>query len=172
MANKGLYKYYIELPTWAKGIVVVGGGLALYIIGSRIVKSVFISETERKNRELVKNVKDEISKFIKNGIRPSFVDSNYNTFANTIYNGMRYAVGDNYDAVEETLKRMKNDLDVAKLIQAFGERQNYAFGIPTGNPMDLFTFVQSELGNEWFKVSSRIKSINEDWSRKGITYQL
>ena len=173
MAKTSAYKIYSELPSWAKGVVIIGGGLALYLIGSKVVKAVFPSEQQKRNRELVKNIDGEIKDLSKNGIKPSFVDSNYNTFANTIYNGMRYAVGDDYGIVEATLKKMKNDLDVAKLVKAFGERQNYAFGIPTGNPLDLFTFVQSELGNEWFGVTNyRIKSINADWKSKGITYQL
>lgn len=173
MANKTVYNYYSELPSWAKGVVVIGGGLVLYLIGSRVIKTVFPSEQQKRNRELAKNVDEEIKDLSKRGIKPSFVDSNYNTFANTIYNGMRYAVGDDYGIVETTLKKMKNDIDVAKLIKAFGERQNYAFGIPTGSAMDLFTFVQSELGNEWFGITNyRVKSVNTDWKSKGISYQI
>lgn len=86
---------------------------------------------------------------------------------------MRFAVGDDYATVESTMKKMQNDLDVAKLIQAFGTRQDYAFGIPTGNPMDLFTYVQKELGNDWGGLTNyRVKNINADWKKKGITYQI
>jgi hypothetical protein len=134
---------------------------------------VFPTEAQRKNRELEKNIDSEISKMQSNGKKASFSDSNYNTFANTIYNSMRFAVGDDYGTVESTLKRMKNDLDVAKLIKAFGLKQDYFFGLPTGDKMDLFTYIQKELGNEYGGLTNyRVKRINEDWSKKGISYQI
>ena len=168
-----VYQYYKDLPPWAKGVVVVGGALVVYLVGSRVYRAVFPTEAQKKNRELEKNIDSEISKMQGNGKKASFSDSNYNTFANTIYNSMRFAVGDDYATVESTLKRMKNDLDVAKLIKAFGLKQDYFFGLPAGDKMDLFTFVQKELGNEYGGLTNyRVKKINEDWTKKGITYQI
>ena len=168
-----VYQYYKDLPPWAKGVVVVGGALVVYLVGSRVYRAVFPTETQRKNRELEKNIDSEISKLQGNGKKASFSDSNYNTFANTIYNSMRFAVGDDYSTVESTLKRMKNDLDVAKLVKAFGVKQDYFFGLPTGDKMDLFTYIQKELGNEYGGLTNyRVKRINEDWSKKGISYQI
>jgi len=168
-----VYQYYKDLPPWAKGVVVVGGAVVVYLVGSRVYRAVFPTEVQRKNRELEKNIDSEISKMQGNGKKASFSDSNYNTFANTIYNSMRFAVGDDYGTVESTLKRMKNDLDVAKLIKAFGLKQDYFFGLPAGDKMDLFTFVQKELGNEYGGLTNyRVKKINEDWSKKGISYQI
>lgn len=171
--SNNVYQYYKDLPSWAKGIVVVGGVFVVYVVGSRVYRNLFPSDKEKKNKEMAKNVDSEITKLSRNGQKPSFSDSNYNTFANTIYNGMRYAVGDDYTTVENTLKKMKNDLDVAKLMKAFGLRQNYGFGFPVGSPMDLFTFVQHELGNEWGGLTAyRVRSINADWKKKGINYQI
>ena len=167
------YQYYKDLPPWAKGVVVVGGAVVVYLIGSNVYRAVFPTEAQKKNRELEKNIDSEISKMQNDGKKASFSDSNYNTFANTIYNSMRFAVGDDYGTVESTLKRMKNDLDVAKLIKAFGLKQDYFFALPAGDKMDLFTFVQKELGNEYGGLTNyRVKKINEDWSKKGISYQI
>ena len=168
-----VYQYYKDLPPWAKGVVVVGGAVVVYLVGSRVYRAVFPTDAQRKNRELEKNIDSEISKMQGNGKKASFSDSNYNTFANTIYNSMRFAIGDDYGTVESTLKRMKNDLDVAKLIKAFGLKQDFFFGLPAGDKMDLFTFVQKELGNEYGGLTNyRVKRINEDWSKKGILYQI
>jgi hypothetical protein len=167
------YQYYKDLPPWAKGVVVVGGALVVYLVGSRVYRAVFPTEIQRKNRELEKNIDNEISKLQGNGKKASFSDSNYNTFANTIYNSIRFAVGDDYSTVESTMKRMQNDLDVAKLIKAFGVKQDYFFGLPTGDKMDLFTYIQKELGNEYGGLTNyRVKNINADWKKKGITYQI
>jgi hypothetical protein len=166
------YKYYKDLPAWAKGVALVGAGVIVYFVGYRIYKYAFPSNAEKRNKELANNIQSEIIKAKEQGLTPSYADSNYNTMANTIYNSMRYAVGDNYGLVVDTMKNMKNNLDVAKLIKAFGMKQDYVFGLPEGSPKDLFTFVQSELGNEYGVANFRIKSINSDWAKKGITYKL
>jgi ABC-type microcin C transport system permease subunit YejB len=171
--NKGLYKYYADLPSWAKGIVVVGGVAIVGLFSFKIYKKLFPSDQEKKNKELANGIDAEISKWIKKGQKASFNDSNYLIFANTIYDSMRYAIGDDYGKVVDTMELMKNDLDVAKLIKAFGNKQNYSFGIPTGSPLDLFSFVQSELGSEFFGLTSyRVTKINDNWAKKGITYKI
>lgn len=173
MAEKGIYKYYKDLPPYVKSVVILGAGVALFFVGKQIYRRVFPSDDEKQNRQLLNDINSEIADAKKAGQVPSFQDSQYMTFANQIYEGMRYAAGDNYDLVEETLKKMNNDVDVAKLIKAFGARQDYAFGIPTGSPKDLFTFVQSELGDDYLGLTNyRISRINKNWKEKGIKYQL
>ena len=167
-----MYKYYKDLPSWAKGVALVGAGVVVYFLGYKVFKYVFPSEQEKKNKELAKNIDSEISKHSREGMKPSYADSNYNTMANTIYESMRYAIGDDYGLVVTTMKRMNNNLDVAKLIKAFGTKQDYIFGLPEGSPKDLFTFVQSELGKELGLINIRISQINSDWTKKGITYKL
>jgi hypothetical protein len=172
MKDSKVYQYYTELPQWAKGAVVVGAGLVLFLVGKRVYKAVFPSDEERRNKQLEQDINDDIRQNQQNGIKPSFSDSQYVLFANTIHNGMRYCVGDDYGTVEVTMKKMLNDMDVAKLVKAFGKRKDYCFGLPTGE-FDLFTYVQKELGNDYAGLSNyRVKNINADWSKKGIKYQL
>jgi hypothetical protein len=167
-----VYQYYKELPPWAKGIVVIGGAAALFFVGKKLYTIVFPSEEAKRNAELGRNINSEISNLQKFQ-KASYPDSVYDTLANTIYNSMRFAVGDDYAAVQDSLKKMKNDLDVAKLIRAFGSRQDYAFGIPVGDKMDLLTYVKKELGNEYFGLTSyRVSNINKDWAAKKIKYTI
>ena len=167
-----VYQYYKDLPQWAKGVVVVGGAAALFFVGKKLYTIVFPSAEEKRNAELSRNIDTEIARLQKSQ-KASFPESTYNTLANTIYNSMKFAVGDDYGAVQDSLKKMKNDLDVAKLIKAFGSRQDYAFGIPVGGKMDLFTYVKKELGNEWGGLTAyRVTDINKDWAAKKITYTI
>jgi hypothetical protein len=171
MNKQDVYKYYTELPQWAKGAVIVGAGVVLFLVGKKVYRAVFPSDEEKKERELTQNVNAEISKLEKKH-QATFPDSQYVLFANTIHNGMRYCAGDDYGTVEATMKKMKNDLDVAKLIKAFGTRKDFCFGIPTGE-FDLFTYVQKELGNDYGGLTNyRVDRINSDWKSKGITYTI
>ena len=167
-----VYQYYKDLPQWAKGVVVVGGVAALFFVGKKLYTIVFPSAEAKRNAELSRNIDTEIAKLQKL-MKATYPESTYNTLANTIYNSMRFAVGDDYAAVQDALKKMKNDLDVVKLIKAFGSRQDYAFGIPVGDKMDLLTYVKKELGNEYFGLTSyRVTNINKDWAAKKITYTI
>lgn len=174
MAQNKTLEVWNGLPTWAKGVVAVGGLVLVYMVGRQVWKLIKPkSEQEQSNKEIVQGAKDDIRTFEQQGQKQSFSNLQYDQFANTIYNGMRYAVGDDYGTVEITMKKMKNNLDVAKLIQAFGSRQDYAFGIPVSGKLDLFTYVQKELGNDWGGLTNyRVRNINADWKKKGITYQI
>jgi hypothetical protein len=148
----------------------IGGAL---FIGYKIVGSLFKSGSEQLTTNVLTTNEDDIKKFAKQGLTPSFEISQYPMFANIIYESTKYGIGDSYGTVADTLKQLKNNLDVALLIRAYGTKQNYVFGIPTGEKKDLFTNIQSELGNEYGGLTSyRITQINNNWNSKGITYKL
>lgn len=164
--------YYTDLPSWAKGVVVVGGLLIVYAVGKKVIGIVLPSAQKLRNQQLAKDITSEIARLRKTKTQ-SFSDSQYKTFANTCYEGMRFCAGDAYGDVEETMKRMQNDLDVALLIQAYGFRQRYCFGIPASSAEDILTTVKAELGNEWGGITNyRVDNINNNWARKGITYRI
>lgn len=170
MQNK-VYQYYTELPQWAKGVVVVGLTGVVVLAGFKIYKKFNPSKGEKDERKFMDDIDNDVKRFKAAGESQTFPDSAYMQFANTVYDGMRYAVGDDYGSVVDTCKKMMTNLDVALLIQAFGVRQNYVFGIPAGTPMDMLTFIKDELGNEFWFID-RIGKINSDWNAKGIKYRI
>lgn len=166
-------QFWSGLPTWAKGTLAVGGGLVLFLVGKKVYRTAFPSSSTKRNKQLSDDINSEINKLKSRGMIQGYPDSAYHTMAATIYDGMRYCFGDNYGSVEDELKKVKNDLDVALLIQAFGFRQNYCFGLPSGEPKDLLTFVKSELGNDYGGLTGyRVTRINDDWKSKNIFYQI
>jgi hypothetical protein len=172
MKNKA-YDYYKDLPAWAKGIVIVGGVGILAYAGIRLAKKLFPSEAQKRANRMEIDVNKEISDASFQGQKASFPESSYISFANTIHNAIQLCVGDDYGTVVITLKKMQNNLDVAKLIKAYGTRQRYCFGIPSGSKDDLFSAVQAELGQEYAGLTNyRVKQINADWKAKGIKYQI
>lgn len=172
---KKIVETYKRLPNKTKKVVMIGVGIAAVIVLKKVYDFFLRDDISvyRRNKLLANNVGDEIAKWKMRGLSPTYPESQYGIFANQIYDGMRYVAGDDYDKVESNLKKMNNNLDVAMLIKAFGFRQDYAFGVPTGEPKDLFTFVNSELGNEYGGLwSGRVKGINSDWKKKNITYTI
>lgn len=173
MIKDNIYKYYTELPQWAKGVVVVVSVGAVGLVGYKLYKKIFPSESEKQTQQLLTNIKADIEKFRAQGQVATYPETEYSVLANSAYESMRYCVGDSYGTVESIMKKMQNNLDVALLIDAFGIRQNYCFGIPTGLPLDLVAFTKKELGNDWGGLTDyRVVSINENWAKKGITYKI
>lgn len=148
---------------------IAGAGLFL---AYKIYKILFKNEQEQTNQQIVQQAEKE-KKELEKKFKLTFPVSQYPIFANLIYESTKYGIGDNYGAVVTTLKKLKNDLDVATIIKAYGSRQNYIFGIPAGEKRDLFTNIKAELGNEYGGLTSyRIDQINNDWQKKGIKYRV
>ena len=61
MKKDNLYKYYTELPQWAKGVVVVGGVGVVGLLGLRIYKKLFPSQSERTAQQLLNTVATDIN---------------------------------------------------------------------------------------------------------------
>jgi hypothetical protein len=165
MANDKLYNYYKDLPPWAKGVVVVGSLGIAYIIGSKIYAAL-----KPKPQDVV-NVQNDIVK-LETKMQPSYGDASYDQYANTIYNAQRTSAGNDSGSILDVAKLMKNDLDVAKLVKAYGTRQDYAFGFPTES-YGLFGAMRKGIEADLFGAFSyRIGKVNADWASKGITYQI
>jgi hypothetical protein len=164
-ANNKISAFYQKMPTSAKVGVFIASGVVLFFLYKKIKSKLFPSAEEQRQQQISQSIGGEII-ILKRNFTQSYNDSQYGVYANAIYDGMRYCVGDNYDRVKDILKSMNNDLDVALLIQAYGFRQRSCFGIDAGGVDDLFTSVRNELGN------SRAKDINNTWARSGIKYRL
>lgn len=86
--------------------------------------------------------------------------------AETIYEALKYsALDDNKTIAYNTLMLMQNDADVIELTKAFGSRQEYLFGIPTGTKKQLQQFVQSNFNK------NDVEDINKAYKRSKMTYQ-
>lgn len=174
MAENKVYRYYKDLPPWGKGVVITAGIGLLAFAAFKAYRLVFPSDEEKRNKKLATDINSEIKKHQSSGMQPSFQPSQYPIFANEIFTGLDSCWLDDYDLVEETMKKMKNDLDVALLIKAYDFRTTTCFfGLPeTSDSKDLFSAVKRELANDWGFLDYRIKNINADWAAKKITYQL
>jgi hypothetical protein len=159
-----VYQYYKELPPWAKGVVVIGVGVAAWTVYTRITSTLKNKKSQKESKEVIKYSNDEITKLNKEGVRQSYSDTQYKIWADaafSCYSGWGTCTGDTI------FINMKNDVDVLKLIQAFGVRT-----IPSGmlNPAPDFTgSLPSVMRDEL--SGSDLSSINRLLAKKGIKYQ-
>jgi hypothetical protein len=150
-------------------MVAIGGGVFLtYTLFNKL----FGNAQATSNALIQTKAEKELQEFIKTQ-KLSYLPSQYEQFANIIYNATMYGIGDNEKAVVDTMKLMKNNADVGKLIMSYGSRQNYVFGIPQGEKKDLFTNIREVLGNEFFGIyTPKLEELRADYTKKKITYKL
>lgn len=148
-----------------KLLLYIGGAAATYFIIVRpILRSLGIMKTEQE-------VKSEkvVDTYVKETLKkqnPTKSKGEWQIIADQIYADLRYsAVSDNKADATYQVARAQNDADVALLLQLFGRRREYLFGIPAGAEMNLQEFLRSNLS------ASQIATINDNYRRKGIKYR-
>ena len=165
MLKKGFYKYYTELPPWGKGVAIIGIGAAAYFLFQKINATATNVKKNADAKKSLSEVTDDISELNKNGVKPSYTDSQYRSWADslfTCFEGFGTCFG--YMTI---FQNMKNDADVLKLIQAYGVRT-----IPSGkfNPMpDFRGTLPQALRDEVQTIN--IWGINQILKNRGITYK-
>lgn len=178
MDSKG-FKYWESLPTWAKGVIAVGGLAAVYFAANGFIKRLKSKADEASSRLLLAQASDDLKNSIKNGNKPTFSDSQYLGWADTIetaFAGCDYSdpdvfgiwlgFSDSGKVVANILKQLKNDSDFYKLTLAYGSRTYDQCGIPPFS--DNFTgtlvkAIQDELS------ATEISKLNDILSSNGIT---
>ena len=177
MENKVL-KIYDGLPSWAKGVVVVGGLAISYVVVSTIYKKITsISDAvdeQRKQNQMA----DDLKKRVNEGQQPSYDDSQYNIFADealVAFNYFRLDIipcstyfgivcqSNSFRELRPVIEKLKNDVDFLKLQQAFGKRTaSKWYGDQTKS---LPEFVRYQLNHY------EIERLNTIMSDNGLTYQ-
>lgn len=165
MAKEGLYKFYGELPTWAKGIIgvaIVGG---IGIIGYTVYKKLSKSQSEKDAEESLKDTNEDIKKLLKTQ-KPSYIPAQYGAFSDALFEAMSGG-GTDEDAIFEIFKKTKNTLDVLLIVKAFGIREytDDKFLMFNIKPMNLNQWLSAEL--------SQIEKnkLNQILTSKGIKFQ-
>lgn len=150
-----------ETPSWAKGIVVVAtlGGLAYLIY--RVAKGGFKSLKDAKEKG---QLKSDANDLLSQGVKYSYLVSQYNTFADKIFSALKGASEDE-DMIKAVMSSMKNDLDVLALIEAYGTRDASYWAWETAK-YDLVTAL-----NAYLEADEIETYVNEPLRINNIKYQ-
>ena len=84
MADKGALRVYTELPSWAKGVVVVGGLVVGYLAVTSILKSIKAKKNKEESLAEVNNANSELNTQIQTGKGPTIARSTAEVMANAI----------------------------------------------------------------------------------------
>lgn len=162
------YDYYKGLPPIAKGIVVVGGLTAIYFAYRGISKQLKKNLETKDAQQSVKDAKEELKQVIDSGVKPSYSQSQYDSWAEKLvkqYKGADLLL-ESYPTTKNIFDQLKNNADYLMLKKAFGVRTyDDAFFGQVKN-VTLEAAIQDEL------ATSSIKSLNSILEKKGITYSV
>lgn len=150
-------------------ILVFGGVVAGYfLVLQPILRKLGLQKT-KEEKELEQQERQAVSNYVSATLRttrPTKTAGEWSLIARTIYEDLKYsALDDNKEDAGYQLARVQNDGDVATLIQQFGRRQEYFFGLPLGDLKTLPEFVTSNLSQ------SKIEAINDNYRRKNIKFR-
>lgn len=134
-----------------RNLIIVGS------IGGSIAAAVAIKRAvdNSKARKAARAIERDEETLKKNGQDASYLDTQYNMFADTLYTAMK-GVGTDEEAVAGVMYKMKTDVDLLKLVQAFGKRNGYS----------LTDWIASEFSQE-----DKSFYVNEVLQRKGLKFR-
>lgn len=153
---------FLGLPPWAKGLVAVTVlGVAVYAAYKITQK---LSGQDEQDSKEDKDVVSEIERESKK--KPaSYADSQYKTFANTIETA-GFDVGTDEAAIYSTFRKLKNNTDYLKLLNAWGKPNRTVYEWGVGRKMTLPQYIRWEMND------SEVKKVNDILNSKGITYRV
>ncbi len=174
MADKGALRVYTELPSWAKGVVVVGGLVVGYLAVTSILKSIKAKKNKEESLAEVNNANSELNTQIKTGKGPTIARSTAEVMANAIVSASNDC-GTNEKQIYAQFDKVNNQADILLFVDVFGLRKKVrcpftddpreSFFSANTPPMSLSAMINSELD------ATQIATINNKLASKGITYK-
>ena len=182
-------KLWNDLPNWSKGVIAVGGLAAAYFAITATLKRIKKAEENKKNREIIEKVDDDIKVLQQKGMTLTYNNSQYNLWADTIAKtfsgcdweqplfptGMTVWIPIGFTGwsgsgakLANIMLKIKNDLDFAKLVSAYGVRTYDQCGFqPFAG--DFTGSLPSAVADELSE--GEISTINNYLKSQGITYR-
>lgn len=115
------YNYFKDLPPWAKGVVIVGGGAALYFTGVTIYRNYKRKKDAADATQAASAAKKELVNLKAKGITPTLSESQFQGLCEGLVQAMN-GCGTDEQRVYDVFKQMKNDADIRQLIASFDLR--------------------------------------------------
>lgn len=175
MANK-VFNYYKDLPSWAKGVVVVGGlavvGIAVYSIIRKLKKD---SEMRLALQES-NYANDELNVLASQGIKPTLNNSQIKSMINAIVDAVG-GCGTDEQRIYDTFSKLNNEADLKLLIKLWGVQSFEPCPIQSPISYSKWLVDNSSIGGSITQIltselsNSELKKVNSILANKGIKHK-
>jgi hypothetical protein len=159
---------YNNLPSWAKGVVVVGGIAIIYFTGKSLWKKLNEINKIKDAQKESGNAKSELYRLAEKGIRPTLNQTQLEGMCQELVSAFD-GCGTDEQAVRRVFQRIRNDADVYALIGTFSARKyddcnlTEGFGDTTAS---LSSALVKEMGNK--DITTYVNNVLQS---KGVTYR-
>ena len=171
---KGFYQYYKDLPSWAKGVVVVGGGVVAYLAVTSIMRKIKQAKETAMSMQEVDSANSELQTEIRNGKKPTINNTTAEAISNAIVSASNDC-GTDEKLIFSQFDKVNNQADMLLLVQIFGLRKKIrcvfsddpreSFSSAYTPPMSLSAMLNSELD------TTQLQTLNNKLATKGIKYK-
>lgn len=175
MAGK-VYDYYKDLPSWAKGVVVVGGIAIVYFTTSSLIKRIKSQSDIKKNLQESADADNELSQLENQGVKPTISQSNIMSMINSLKEAMN-GCGTNEERVYDNFKKLNNEADIKLLIRSWGVQYYQPCAGTQPISYSRWLFNDKSFGgslSEWLNYDlkrAEINKINDILESKGIKHK-
>jgi hypothetical protein len=174
MTESTIYKYYKDLPSWAKGVVIVGGLAMGYAIVTTIYNKINDANNKTKLEKELNTAGSELQDEINAGNRPTLSNSTLEAMSSAIIEASNDC-GTDDALIMGQFDNIQNQADMLAFVKVFGLRQKVrcpftsdtreSFWSNFTPPMSLSAILASEL------TQGQIDTINKKLATKGIKYR-
>lgn len=183
MAQNKAFEVWSGLPTWAKGVIAVGGLAIVYFTTRSVLKGIKTKKSQKDQQQTVNQQSGELRNLLNLGVKLSYPEGQYKSWADSIQN--QYEGCDSGQNIfskdvpligywsgsgkktKDIFEQLKNNADFLKLVQAWGVRTYDQCGWGTGDVTgNLYNAISDELDR------GEIMGLNNILKKKNITYQL
>jgi hypothetical protein len=165
--DNNAFSYYKELPSWAKGVVAIGGIGIVFYIGYTLIRRIKSQAETIKMRETVVTQETELKDKLDTGMKLTYGESQYKGWANQL--AVEFAGCDPFNAsfgiLINIIYKLRNDADFLKLCTSYDIRTYDQCGCCSDFKGNLYEAVKDEFNND------DIIKLNKALTGQKITYQ-
>lgn len=175
MANK-FYDYYKDIPTWAKGIVVVGGIAIVYFTAKQLIKRIRTQAERQFDIQESESANTDLKNLEKQGVKPTLSNTQIDNIINALVESMNDC-GTDEEKVYAQFRKLNNLADVYALIKKWEIRYYRPCAATQPISYSRYLFNSKAFGGNistWLSydlTTSEIAKVNKILSDKGIQYK-
>lgn len=167
-----LYQKFNQQPPVVKGVIAVGLGL----LGYGLYRSLKKKQEEKEATQAAQAAAIELEQLKQQGIVPSYSDSQFLSYANSLVEAMN-GCGTDEAMIFSVFSALRNDADIRKLMVAFGLRYYQPCAVTSPISYAIWQLNDHAYGGElgtWLAYdlsSGDIAEINDILQSQGINFQ-